>query len=127
MAGAPSFGKISTFIWRMAMIDVRATASTATRIVIGRRMAVNTNHMRCLPEPLMNRSRLDLFDEGRQIAVRLRRREQRAPHAEARDRIIDFCLCQQPLRFRHFRDARKSVLVPGACLALASGRGLPLD
>src|SRR5206468_8734615 len=48
MAGAPSFGKISTFIWRMAMIDVNATARTATRIVIGRRMAVNTNHMKCL-------------------------------------------------------------------------------
>src|SRR5437868_6227766 len=117
---------MSTFISRMAMIDVSATASTATKIVIGRRMAVNTNHMRCLPEPLMNRSRLDLFDEGRQITVCLRRREQRAPDAEARDRIIGFGLCQQSLRFRDFCDARKAILVPSACLALTGSRGLAL-
>jgi hypothetical protein len=40
---------MSTFIWRMAMTDVNATATTATRIVIGRRMAVKTNHMKSLP------------------------------------------------------------------------------
>ena len=45
MAGAPSRGKMSTFICRIAVIDASATAITATRIVIGRRMAMNTNHM----------------------------------------------------------------------------------
>src|SRR5712691_10217320 len=115
---------MSTFICRIAMIDVSATASTATTIVIGRRMAVNTNHMRCLPEPLLSRSRLDFLDEGRQIAVRLRRREQRAPDAEARDRIIGFGLCKQSLRFRDFGDAREAILVPSACLALTGRRGL---
>src|SRR5439155_22446932 len=49
MAGAPSFGKMSTFIWRIATIDASATDMTATRIVIGRRMAVSTNHIDCAP------------------------------------------------------------------------------
>src|SRR5881392_4249198 len=101
MAGAPSFGKMSTFICRIAMIEVSATASTATRIVIGRRMAVNTNHMTCLPAQLIVRSRFDLFDKRRKIAMRLRRREERTPDAEPRNRVIGFGLCEQPLRFGH--------------------------
>src|SRR6059036_3092922 len=105
MAGAPSFGKISTFISRMAMIDVRATASTATRIVIGRRIAVNTNHMTYLPEPLIDQSRFDLFDEGRKIAMRLRRREQRAPDPQPSYRVVGFSLREEPLRLRHLGHA----------------------
>src|SRR5437899_7947271 len=111
MAGAPSFGKMSTFICGMAMIDVRATARTATRIVTGRRIAVNTNHMRCLPEPLIARSRFDLFDERGKIAMRLRRREQRAPHTEPRDSIVGFGLSEQPLRLGHLDDADESILL----------------
>src|SRR5258708_5278285 len=122
MAGAPSFGKISTFICRMAMIDVSATASTATRIVTGRRMAVSTNHMRCLPEPLVVQSRFDLLDERREITVRLRRGEQRTPDAEPRNRVIGFGLREQPLRFGHLDDAGESILIPSAGLTFA-GRG----
>src|SRR2546426_1186966 len=125
MAGAPSFGKMSTFICRMAMIDVRATARTATRIVIGRRMAVKTNHMSSLPQRSGGRlrgsrydesrrsqakaksrtlrtelrttpSRPELFQKRRQIAMRLSRREQRAPHTEPRHRIVGFGLREQP-------------------------------
>src|SRR5437868_8537500 len=124
---------MSTFIWRIAMKDVNTTAITATRIVTGRRMAVNTNHMRYLPpspaeaghDVLVGRSWFDPVGERRQIAVRLRRRQQRTPHAEPRDSIIRFCLREQALRFRHFDDAGEAVLIACARLTLASRRGLP--
>src|SRR5258708_33100602 len=118
---------MSTFICRMAMTDVRATASTATRIVIGRRMAANTNHMSCPPGPVTVRSRFDLFDERCEIAVRLRRGEQCAPHAEPRNGIVGFGLSEQPLRFRDFRHAGEPVLIPSARLAFAGRRGPALD
>src|SRR5258707_2465046 len=118
---------MSTFICRMAMTDVRATASTATRIVIGRRMAANTTHMRCPPGPLTVRSRFDLFDERCEIAVRLRRGEQCAPHAEPGNGIVGFRLREQPLRFGHFSHTGESVLVPSPCLALPGRRCPTLD
>src|SRR6266436_1271206 len=102
---------MSTFICRMAMIDVSATASTATRIVTGRRMAVNTNHMTCLPELLIPRSRFDLVDERRKIAMRLRCRQQRTPHAEPRHRVISLGLREQPLRFGHLGHAGEPALI----------------
>src|SRR4029450_1581921 len=126
MAGAPSFGKISTFICRMAMTDASATASTATRIVTGRRMAVNTNHMRCLPEPPVP-SRFELFEKRREISTGLRRRKQCAPHSQARDGVVGFGLGEQPLRFRDLGHAGESVLITSACLALACRCGLTLN
>src|SRR5438270_8230534 len=111
MAGAPSLGKMSTFISRMAMIDVNTTARTATTIVTGRRMAVNTNHMKSLPRhrALGPSSRLSqFFQKRRQVAMRLRRREQGAPQPEPRHRVIGFRLREQPLRLGHFRDAGES-------------------
>src|SRR3954464_2364517 len=103
---------MSTFICRIAINDVKTTAITATRIVTGRRMAVNTNHMRWLPrspadtghDVLVGRSRFDPVEERRQIAVRLRRCQQRTPHAEPRDGIIRFCLREQSLRFGDLDD-----------------------
>src|SRR5260370_25554967 len=103
----------------MAMIDVNATARTATRILTGRRMAVNTNHMTCLPEPRVVRSRFDSFEERREVSVRLCRREQRAPHAEARDGVVGFGLSEEPLRFPHFGHAGEAVLIARARLAFA--------
>src|SRR6267142_3052739 len=132
IAGAPSFGKMSTFICRMAMIDVSATATTATRIVIGRRMAVNTNHMESLPRGparaghSVHRLRSDLFQERREIAMRLRCRQQRAPHPEPRHRVVGLGLREQPLRFRHLGHACESVLITSPSLAFARGRGLTL-
>ena len=72
--------------------------------------------------PTSGLSRFDLFDERRKIAVRLRRREQRAPHAEPRDRIVGFGLREQPLRFGHLDDAGESILIASAGLTFA-GRG----
>src|SRR5437762_12082916 len=125
---------MSTFICRMAMNDVNATAITATGIVTGRRMAMNTNHMRCLPrgpaeaghDVLVGRSWFDPVEERRQIAVRLRRRQQCTPHAEPRDRIVGFRLGEQSLRFSDFDDGGEAVLIPRARLILAGGGGLAL-
>src|SRR5712691_9472003 len=124
---------MSTFICRMAMIDVSATATTATRIVIGRRMAVNTNHMKCLPrgpakaEHSVHQLRSDLFQERREIAMRLRCRQQRAPHAEPGHRVVSLGLREQPLCFRHLGHAGEAVLIASPSLAFACGRGLTLN
>src|SRR5262245_42055330 len=45
MAGAPSFGKISTLIWRIARIELSAIEITATKIVTGLFNAINTSHI----------------------------------------------------------------------------------
>src|SRR5215203_2036684 len=127
MAGAPSFGKISTFICRMATIDVSATATTATRMVTGRRMAANTNHMTCLPEPRDVHSPFDLFEKRRETSARLRDSQQGAPRAKACDRVVSLGLSEQPLRFRHLGHTGESVLVAGTRLALACRGGLTLN
>src|SRR5437773_6596364 len=46
IAGAPSLGKMSTDILRSARIEHKAIEMTATRIVMGRRMAVRTSHIK---------------------------------------------------------------------------------
>src|SRR5215471_8569260 len=122
-AGAPSCGKMSTFISRIAMIDASATEITATMIVIGRRIAVSTNHMRSL---LNAGLRSQLFQKRRQIAMRLRRRQQCSPHPEPGHRIVGFRLREEVLRFRDLGDAGESGLIAGACLALTRRRRLPL-
>src|SRR6266852_9335732 len=45
MDGAPSCGKISTFIVQIARMEASAMLITATKMVIGRRIAENTSHM----------------------------------------------------------------------------------
>src|SRR5438128_5083187 len=80
MAGAPSCGKMSTFIRWMAMIDARATEMTATRIVIGRRMAVNTNHMNCLLRPFLFRGFSGPTPNMRPSTVALLRLQRQEPN-----------------------------------------------
>src|SRR2546427_4392726 len=152
MAGAPSFGKMSTFISPIATIDASATEMTATRIVIGRRMAMSTNHMRSLlrgpasrlshgygesrrsasrrrkPDTTYGRSGSSrLLQKRREIAAHLCRSEQGSPHTKARDGIVGLGLCQQPLRFRHFVDTRQPILITRPRLALRGGRRLTFD
>src|SRR3954447_17769271 len=127
MAGAPSCGKMSTFIWRIAITEVSATESTATRIVIGRRMAVSTSHMKALPSRSSapgptcapgSASPPRLFDKWREIARRLCRGEQRTPHAQSCDSVVHLGLREQPLRLGDFRDAGQTVLIASARLIL---------
>src|SRR5438093_11604527 len=145
MAGAPSFGKMSTFIWRIATIDASATDMTATRIVIGRRMAVSTNHIDCAPASgylviwlsghlviwsfgyLVIRLFGYLLQKRREIAARLGGGEPCSPHHEPRHGIVGFGLREQPLRFGHFGDAHEPILIARARLALASRRSLALN
>src|SRR5262245_57990715 len=112
MAGAPSFGKMSTFIPRIAMIDASAIEMTATRTVMGRRMAVNTNHMASVapnscesaqrePNATRHPPLSDPVEERREIPARLCRRQQRPPYSQPRHRIVGLGLREQPLRFRN--------------------------
>ena len=50
--------------------------------------------------------------------MRLRRHEQRPPHAKACNGIVGLCLREQALRFRHFGHARQPVLITRARLTL---------
>src|SRR5437762_955664 len=111
---------MSTFICRMAMNDVNTTAITATRIVTGRRMAVNTNHMRCLPrgpaeagpDVLFGRARLDPVEARPPVAARLLLRQQRTPQAAARGRLVRSRPPPQPPRAASSADGGRDVLTP---------------
>src|SRR5262249_41504770 len=116
---------MSTFICRIAITDASAIAIIATTIVIGRRMAVNTSHM-------IEFSRSTVLPPGsvekwRQIAVRLRRCEQRTPYAQPGHRVVSLGLREQPLGFRNFGDAGQAVLIPRASLTLARRRCFAFD
>src|SRR2546427_7585407 len=102
---------------------------TATRIVIGRRMAASTTHIDCAPASgyLVIRLFGYLLQKRREIAARLGGSEQCSPHPEPRHGIVGFGLREQPLRFGHFGDAREPILIARTRLALASRRSLALD
>ena len=57
------------------------------------------------------------IDKWSQIAVRLRRRKQRTPDSESRDRIVGFGLREEALRFRDLRHARETARVARARLS----------
>src|SRR6478672_5702560 len=124
MAGAPSFGKMSTFICWMAIRDVSAIAMTATTIVIGRRRAVSTSHM--VVSPADSRSGR-MIEKQREIAPGLGDGQQRTPDAEVRDGIVGFGLREEPLRIRHFGDVGESALIASPDLILSLAGRLPFD
>src|ERR1700682_3292861 len=102
---------------RMASNEHIARAATATTIVTGRRSAVSINHMM---------GSLSSIQERLQVALRGGDGEQRAPHAEPRQCVVDFGLRQQPLRIGYVHHIAESGTIARRSLLLGLPRGFEL-
>src|SRR5579863_7226318 len=107
MAGSPTCGKMSTGMRWAASTAPRAIAISATTTVIGLPRAARTKRivraplasLRCLSEKRLN------------VAARRLELQARAPHAQARQSVVDLSLNQQALRLSDIIDRRQPGLV----------------
>src|ERR1700688_4468430 len=106
MTGRFRSGKMSTRMRLTAKTAVRATALTATRMVIGRRRAARMSHME-----VTSRLRVHEMQERREIALRHGLRQQRPPDVNPGELILDFGLREEALCVGHFDDARQAGLI----------------
>src|SRR5574337_606065 len=107
MTGRLGLGKMSTGIRVSARIEDRAMLMTATRMVIGRRIAALMSHM--LSSPACRP--LQLLQKRLEIALHLCGDQHRPPYADSGNGIIGLGLCEQPLRFSNLDDRRQAQLV----------------
>src|SRR5262245_52914331 len=121
---------MSTFIRWIAITEASTIERTATTIVMGRRIAVSTNHMAfsCVVPLYEFHSRLSkLIDERCQIAARLCGGKECTPDAHARYCIVRFGLGQQPLCLGDLGDVRQSTPIPRPRPALGIRRRLTFE
>src|SRR5574337_1729033 len=107
MTGRLRLGKISTGIRVSARIEDKAMLMTATRIVIGRRIAALMSHI--LPSPVCRQ--LQLLQKRLEITLNLRGNQHRPPHTNSGDGIIGLSLGKQSLGFSNLYDRRQAKLV----------------
>src|ERR1035437_402685 len=103
MAGSPTWGKMSAGMRSSASTAQRAIAIRATTTVNGLLSAAKTRRMllTCLRQEWLN------------VSGGGGHREQPAPDAEAGQRIVDFGLREQALRFRYLLDVPPARFVAG--------------
>src|SRR5260370_40833528 len=101
MTGRFRSGKMSTRMRLTAKTAVRATAITATRMVIGRWRAARISHMK-------RTSRLWAHEiqERREITLRHRLGQQRPPHVNPGELILAFAVRDEAWCDADFDDAR---------------------
>src|SRR5262245_21740517 len=110
---------MSTRIRFTASQEQRATAITATTIVIGRRNASKTSFM-C-------RSLSSGLEIAREVALRLSQRQHGSPDSKPCKRVVDFRVRQKTLRLGDFHDGSESRFIPSSRLLFGGARGLEHD
>src|ERR1035437_389815 len=113
MAGSPTWGKMSAGMRSSASTAQSAIAMSATTTVNGLLRAAKTRRMllTCLRQEWLN------------VSGRGGHSQQAAPDAEAGQRIVDFGLREQALRFRYLIDVPQARLITGRGLLDRGARG----
>src|SRR5271157_158860 len=117
MAGSPTWGKMSAGMRSSASTAQRAIAMSATTTVNGRLRAAKTRRMllTCLRKEWLN------------VSSRGSHSQQPAPDAEPGQRIVDFGLREQALRFGYLIDGAEARLIAGRGLLNRRARGRYLE
>src|SRR5579884_1073069 len=101
---------------RIDSVTPATMARTSTRIVTGRRRAKWTSHT--------SASGPHAIEEGPEVPGRAREQEQRAPHFDPRDRVVDVRLREDALGVGDVDHGRQTGLEPRDGLLLRrAGRG----